>query len=503
MADQFNPFATGALYDQHAGRWQLEQDVAEPVLDVLAAGRHLPRFSDKEHANDYAYRKSMSAFLDMCPDAVGIRIDNIFRVPPQREVKAGKYQATIRQLIHDADGGGTSLDAFMRRALWKRLVTGCDIAAQVTAAPDGTEITTEADVRAAGLRPYFMQFSPLSRYDWATDGEGNFLWVRYCLGAEPRGDETGGREDAVTEFLALTRTEWRRHRAWTDADSAGRETVHVETTTGSHSFGKVPVVKFYCSESNKPGQAGVPLSLLTRPAVVAKLALNIKSQADADLIAAVPRWMFSGDGELPDTFGPGTLWHTRSPDGKLQVVQGDVGHIVEKRAWFTLYLLEILRLLKFRGGMADLEGSHGSGVKLALEMTDLQNELRSTAGEMEAAELEMMRTAVCLYTGERIAPHEADEALGYEVHYTRDFVLEPVADMLSSIQVLLRGCGEVAGQVPELVKEMVRQLGTQLVRPGSPTGRRIAEEIDAADFRAPRAARADTASRPAGKQRRS
>ena len=498
MAEGFNPFATGSLYDQHAARWRLEQDVAEPTLDTLADGRHLPRFSAQEHASDYAYRKSMSAFLDMCPDAVGIRIDNIFRVPPQRQVRAGKYRAAIEQLIHDADGGGTSLDAFMRRALWKRLVTGCDIVAQVTAAPDGAMIDTEADVRAAGLRPYFMQFSPLSRYDWATDGEGNFLWVRYCLGEQPQPDEAGATKSPVTEFLVLTRREWRRHRAiW--SESSDLESVKVETTSGPHGFGKVPVVKFYCSESNKPGQAGVPLSLLTRPAVVAKLALNVKSQADADLIAAVPRWMFSGDGELPDTFGPGTLWHTRSPDGRLMVVQGDVGHIVEKRQWFSLYLLEILRLLKFRGGMADLEGSQGSGVKLALEMTDLQNELRSTAAEMEAAELEMMRTAVCLYTGDSIAPHEADEALGYEVHYTRDFVLEPVADMLRSIQVLLRGCGEVAGQVPELVREMTRQLATQLVRPGSPTGRRIAEEIDAADFRAARAA---APGRPAGKQRR-
>jgi len=222
--------------------------------------------------------------------------------------------------------------------------------------------------------------------------------------------------------------------------------------------------------------------------VVAKVAMNLKSQADADLLAAVTRWFATGvqGEEIPDAYGPNSLIKFPNPDSRIAVLQGDVGHIAEKRAWLVLYLGEVLRLLKFRGGMAEIESHAGSGLKLALERTDLDNELRATAGRLERAELEMMRQAVVLATGEPIRPDEAAEKLGYHVHYNRDFVLEPLGEMLDNVRKYVRDCALVAGEVPTILKEMLRQVANMLARDGSAPADQMKSEIDAADFRVPR-----------------
>ena len=484
---KFNPFQTGALFDRHCDRWQLETDVAEMTLDVLQSGKYLPRFSDKEHPSDYSYRKAMSVPLDMCRDGVRIRVDNIWRTPPRRQVGKTPFAELIKRLIYDADGEGTPLDEFMRRAAWNHYVTGVDIVTQVTSGPEGASIRTRADERRHNIRPYYMQFTPLQRYNWAVSGSGGILWARYCLGEAPAGDEFAHLHETATHFLTLTPTEWRRHRI-VQADG-GREPV-LETATGRHSFGRSPIIKLYYAESQKPGHGGVPLSLLTRPAAVAKVAMNLKSQADADLLAAVTRWFATGvqGDEIPDAYGPNSLIKFPNPDSRIAVLQGDVGHIAEKRAWLLLYLGEILRLLKFRGGMADIEARSGSGLRLALERTDLDNELRSTAAKFEHTELEMMRQAVILATGEPIRPEEAGEKLGYSAHYNRDFVLEPLGEMLDNVRKYVRDCAIVAGEVPSILKEMLRQVGNMLARDGSPPAEKIKAEIDAAGFDAARQA---------------
>ena len=484
MTDSFNPFGTAALYDRHAPRWRLELDASEFTLDVARDGEYLEPVSDAEHPDDYAYRKDMCCPLDMCRDGVRIRVDNLWRTAPKRLVRQGRYAELFNTLIHDADGDGTPLDAFMRDACWDMYVTGADIVTQMTA-PPSVKPLTRADEQAAGMRPYFMRMSPLQRYDWAVNGSGSLTWARYCLGTTPPADERDRRNANVTHFLTLKADEWRTWEATRPADGEDAGTVRL-ARRGTNPLGRPPIIKLYFSESRKVGQGGVPLSLLTRPAMVAKVAMNLKSQADADLLAAVTRWMLSGVGaeELPDTYAPGVVWKIPNPEGRLQIAQGDVAHIQEKRQWLLLYLGEILRLLKFRGGMAEVTASAGSGIKLAIERTDLDNELRATAGTLERTELEMMRQAVSLATGEVIPPARAAEELGYSVSYNRDFILEPVAEMLGNISKWLTGCASVAGEVKEVGREMTRQLAHMLVRDGTDAHTQCMAEIDQADFSA-------------------
>ena len=484
MPNPFDPFRTNVLFDRHRDRWQLELDVSEFTLDVVRGGAYLDRFSDAEHEADYAYRLSMACPLDMCRDGVRIRVDNLWRTPPKRVIREGPHAELLRRLVHDADGEGTPLDAFMRQACWDMYVAGTDIVAQMSA-PGAALPRTRADERAAGLRPYFLRFSPLQRPDWAVSGTGQFAWARYCLGADSPADERDDAGPPEVRFLTVGGDCWRLWAA--RAAGAGAAPSVRLLGEGDNPLGRPPVVKLYFSESRKPGQGGVPLSLLTRPALVARVAMNLKSQADADLLAAVTRWTLSGAGadDLPDSYAPGVVWKLPNPEARLQIAQGDVAHIAEKRQWLVLYLAEILRLLKFRGGMAEIEAGTGSGLRLALERTDLDNELRATAGQLEAAELEMMRQAVSLAGGAAIPAEQAGQELGYAVTYNRDFVLAPVAEMLENIGRWLRDCSAVAGDVKEISRELTRQLANLLMRDGTDAYRTTMEQIDEAPLSNP------------------
>jgi len=374
----------------------------------------------------------------------------------------------------------------MARAMYNYFSTGCDIVTQMTSAPADEEVKTEADVKRLGVRPYFLQFNPLQRYDWAVNGSRNFLWARYCLGEEAAtGEEVGS--SGWTQFLTLSapagseKGKWVFRKAKRDSESEAGVQLK-ETKKGTHPLSKPPIIKLYFAESQKWGQGGVPISLISRPAMVARVALNLKSQADADLLAALATFFFTGREKPPDKFGPLMCIASEDPNATLSVVQGQVQHIVEKREWLMLYILEILRLLKFRGGMGSVEVSQGSGVRLNLEMTDLFNELRETAALMERTEVEMMRQAVSMKTGTEIPPKEAQDVLKYSARYERDYILEGVEKMLGNIERWIAKCGFLSEQVPELTKEMLRQLSNVLLREGSPAAEQIETEIKKADL---------------------
>ena len=470
------------MYDLHAPRWRMEQDFSEMTADVLATGAYLPRFSSEESANDYTYRRSMSAPLDLCRDAVRIRIDNMWRTPPKREVdKASRYADLLWTLIYDADDDGTPLDAFMRRLAWQHYVTGADVVTQMTRAADGREIKTQADARDANIRPYFLQFGPLARYDWAVRGNSTFKWARYFLGRKPPSDEKDG-SDPVDEYLTVSDSGWRLYTVTHPGGGNAEQIVETEGRSNEAALGMAPVLKGYFAESMKDGQGGVPVSLLSRPAIIAKVLLNLKSQADVAILANVPRWFISGAGEnAPDTYGPQMLIKLMDPAAKIGVVQGDSAHIAEIREWINLYVGEMLRLFKFRGGMAEINANSGSGLKLAIERTDLDNELRERAAFLEGLELEMMRHAVVMATGVAIRPENAAEELGYSVSYNRDFVLEPVGEIIDNLGKWVNA-GFVSADVPSLTREMLYQLRNALVRDDSSAAVEIDAEIEGAEL---------------------
>ena len=422
---KFDPSATNGIYDKLKGSWEMNRDFAEMHLHVLREGGYLDRFGSggdaKEAEGQYKWRKGASMAIDHCADLINLRVDNIFRSPPVRKYDGSPYKEFIEAFTANVDGGGTDMDTFMRRALRAHYVNGVDIVVDKQAPPPGVQPATLAQEQELGLLPYLHAFGPLERLDWACDHAGAYLWARYDMGGEPPADEMSEGNPA-RQYLTMTRDEWRLYRV------EGEESKLTTMQTGPMSLGVCPIVPLYFKESVRSDYPKVPLSLLTRIAPIARYMLNLLSQGQLDLYLSVAFYAITGlddAARAPTEITPSCSWVL--PEGVTVEQLGQVvAHIEEKREWLKMAMDAILRIGKLTGGSGELESRASSGVQVAVERTDLDNEMRMTATQAEATEREIIRLAVSRYKGESV-PHDA---LGYAVEYNTKYVLTPVTELI-------------------------------------------------------------------------
>ncbi len=422
----FDPSATNGVYDQLRGSWELNRDFAEMHLHVLRRGDHLDRFGAdggaQEAEGQYHWRRRASMALDHCADLINLRVDNLFRTLPLRRYGDSPYRDFIRAFLANVDRGGTDMDAFMRRALRAYYVNGVDIVVDKQAAPPGVTPVSLAQEQALDLLPYLHAFGPLERMDWACDHAGRYLWARYDMGEVPAADETASAGGA-RQYLTALRDGWRLYE--TACDGAGRRTT---VRSGRSELGVCPIVSWYFKESVRGDYPKAPLSLLTRIAPIARYMLNLLSQGQLDLYLSVAFYAITGldDPErAPREITPSCSWVL--PEGTSIRQLGDVtAHIAEKRQWLKMAMEAILRIGKLTGASGELRGRATSGVQVAVERTDLDNEMRMTAAQAEAVERDVVRLAVSRYKG-RLIPHEQ---IGYSVEYNKRYVLTSAEDLI-------------------------------------------------------------------------
>ena len=424
----FDPAGISPIYDELAPSWEMNRDFAEMHLHILRGGAYLDTFGDKIKEADasYAWRAQASFAMDHCADLINLRVDNLFRSPPVREYEKSPHKKFIEGFLADVDGGGTSMDAFMRRALVAYYVNGVDIVVDKAAPPGGAVANTRADEQSLELMPYLHAFGPLERLDWACDHGGSYLWARYDLGQDPDPDERGGGSGAH-KYLTMLRREWRLYEVRSEGEG-DQEKRTILMSSGPIALGACPVVPLYFKTSGRADYPQVPLSLLTRIAPIARYMLNLLSQSQLDLYASVAFFALLGieEKDAPDTISPMTIWCLPGEHAAVQQLGREIGPIKEKREWLAMLMEAILRIGKLTGGTGDLESRASSGVQVAVERTDLDNEMRMTAGQAEDAERRIVQFAVSRWQGKFI---EAD-AIGYGVEYNRKYVLTPVTELI-------------------------------------------------------------------------
>jgi len=283
VATDFDPAQTNGVYDLFAPAWRMCRDFAEMHEHVLRNGEYLDRFGagtgSIEPASQYGWRKQAGFAMDYCADLIDLRVGNLFRTSPVRLLDRSPWSEFIAGFVEDVDGGGTHLDAFMARALRQYYVSGVDIVVDKAQTPAGSDPETRDQEVQLGRRPYLAALGPLERVDWACDHAGGYKWVRYDLGCRP--PESEDSAPGPRRYLTLTSDEWRLYEV--DGD---RETP-VRFSSGAMRLGIPPVIRFYYRESARPEYRGVPLSLLTRVAPVARALLNLISQGQLDIYMAI------------------------------------------------------------------------------------------------------------------------------------------------------------------------------------------------------------------------
>jgi hypothetical protein len=130
----------------------------------------------------------------------------------------------------------------------------------------------------------------------------------------------------------------------------------------------------------------------------------------------------------------------------------------------------ILRMGKLTGPAGQLRGRASSGVQVAVERTDLDNEMSATACQIEQVERELIRLAVSRQVGRLISHDE----LRYGVEYNKTYVLASVGDILAQAKQFTDLAG---GDVPEMRKLFLTRVLDAAVRKNDPRYNNIASAI--------------------------
>ena len=467
----FDPTETNELYDELYDSWVLARDFAEMHLSILREGDHLDRFGFGETANEataqWNWRMNAAIGIDHCADLINLRVDNIFRTPPVRAFDDSPYAEFITEFLADVDRGGTDMTAFMRQNLPRYYALGVDFVVDKDAATVATPQTL-AQERAMGLLPYLHAFTPLERLAWSCDHAGRYQWVRYDMGQAGRVDETSAVEGDHL-YLTLLPSEWRLYIVPGEGDMVTRQ--------GVVSLGQCPVVSMYWKTSMRADYPQVPISLLTRIAPIARYLLNLMSQIQIDIyrnVAFLAATGVSAD-QIPTELSPMCVWAL--PEGAtLADVSGDVEHIRVKLQLAQSLMDTILRIGKLTGGAGDLQSRASSGVQVAVERTDLDNEMRMTAAQAEQVERDLVWMAVCRYLGKRVDK----DTIGYSVEYNKKYVLTGADQLIAQAKEFV-GLG-VEGEVPTLLKLLLRKILDAVATENDTDYAAALKEIEAAVF---------------------
>jgi len=468
---EFDPADTNSTYDQFATDWITCRDFAEMHEHILRDGTYLDRFGagtgTQESQSQYDWRKQSSFVIDACDELIDLRIGNLFRTTPQRNYEESPYKDFIGTFLADVDGGGTGMDDFMQTALRKHYATGVDFVVDKT--PGGEDAETRKQEIDSGAQPYVSMFTPLERIDWACEHSGKYKWARYSLGTKAAESEEAG--DGGQQYLTMTPDSW---TLWTVIDEEATK------LTGDLAIGTIPIVQFYWRRSGRPEYRGVPISLLTKIAPIARALLNLISQGQLDIYMAIGVLAAIGvdADQLPKEMAP-MCW-VALPDGaSVDTIVPEVGHIAEKRNWINLLMLRMLSLGKvISPSFGDSsKGRASSGLQVAAERTDLDNELAATAGQLEQVEKDIIRLAVSRMEGKPVD----HGAIGYSVEYNRRYVLANTSEIIEQAKSMI-DLGTVPEEVPTLMRTQLKRLAGQFLKPDTNEYQAVMDEIDKADF---------------------
>jgi hypothetical protein len=473
VATDFDPTQTCGVYDLFAPSWRMCRDFAEMHEHILRNGEYLDRFGagtgSLEPASQYGWRKQAGFAMDYCADLIDLRVGNLFRTSPVRLYDRSRWSEFIGGFVEDVDGAGTHLDAFMTKALRQYYTSGVDIVVDKAQGSAGGDPETRDQEAQLGRRPYLAAFGPLERVDWACDHAGGYKWVRYDLGRRPA--DTEDAAPGPRRYLTLTDDQWRLYQVSEDAESP------VRFSSGAMRLGITPVVRFYYRESGRPEYRGVPLSLLTRIAPVARSLLNLVSQGQLDIYMAIGVLAAIGVDvdRLPKEMAP-MCW-LGLPDGtQIQHIHPAVEHVQEKRKWIAMLSEAILRMGKLIGATGKVTARATSGFQVAAERTDLDNEMSATALQAEAVERDVIRLAVSRMEG-RLVDHAE---IGYSVEYNKRYVLTPASDIVAQAREFF--ATGLAGDVPQISRLFLDRILDSLMKKDDPRYSEIARAIENASF---------------------
>lgn len=217
-----------------------EQAQAETVLPIDGIAAMAARVAGAAMAqaptdDDYTLRLVRTPVPDFVAEVVRKHLARIYRREPIRE-----GPDAYLEWAEDVDGTGLPLDEWMKSELAPLLLTlGClDVLVDHPSAPEGEEIRTEADSRAAGLdRVEARLVMPWDVLWWELDERRRYRRVLVLEHPEDDDEEC-------------------RYRLWTAAGWTLYDEHGKELERGDHPYGIVPMERYFIARKHRCRHVG-------------------------------------------------------------------------------------------------------------------------------------------------------------------------------------------------------------------------------------------------------
>ena len=156
-------------YDEWAAEWEVYRDVVGDVL--VDTSRYLERNS-MEAPSQYAFRQKLAEWIPETPKAIERLVGALYSQKPKRELGG-----TFDEFVANVDRKGSSLDVFVERVCRTMLTYGSTRVLVNVPRVDLDRPLTRADEIELGLRPFLINYTPLSVINWDVDPEGRTSMV--------------------------------------------------------------------------------------------------------------------------------------------------------------------------------------------------------------------------------------------------------------------------------------------------------------------------------------
>ncbi len=229
-------------YEAWSPEWERYRDViGDHLVDESV---YLPQ-GKFEPDNEYEFRMKLSQFIPESHLAISRLLGALYNEKPKRELKgqAGK----LAPFLDDSDRKGNTWNAFIEMVAFNLLGYGTTRVLlnvpqiEIPSVPGRKDDDLSlAEERALGLKPFAINYSPLSVTDWEHDAAGTLIFVRIKEERTVRGKITDKKSHKKAwRFIDYTRAEieW-----WDFSEGENNAIVLDDHEVKTHDLGMVPMV---------------------------------------------------------------------------------------------------------------------------------------------------------------------------------------------------------------------------------------------------------------------
>lgn len=343
----------------------------------------------KEQTKYYSRRLQRAIYPNHVRAVVDTYASQLYKQPIPRVVQNDE----LSSFWADITNTGVSADEFYQSAFQEAQLYGFLPVVVDRFDPAGAVITTKAQERTAGRRPYVYPVLPQDLIDWRVDRRGELEWVTI---REQRDSERAFNQpyQASEEVVRTwTRQGWGLYRVHTqEAEGEAKETDEVRFTyelleEGVHELDRVPMVVLYLGK--RRGRQPVGESLIKDLAPMARRLTNLVSLIDEEIYQHVFNLMSVGEQTFQQLekidFSVAGVIPVYAGEAEPKYLATDVSQVQAIRAEITA-TEQAIRFLSGLGRQNEASQSASSGIALAYQNVDkkaLMNQMAQAMSDFE------------------------------------------------------------------------------------------------------------------------